>query len=93
MPESVSNPPDTIDWLDGSTEIELSARWLAGRERERDFDDRSRLDGQRTPDGDAGAVDVLGRRGDHGDGLTGRVEHAHVHRQRVAESIIAALLA
>ena len=29
MPESsVSNPPDTIDWLDGSTEIELSARDL-----------------------------------------------------------------
>ena len=25
---SVSNPPDTIDWLDGSTEIELSARHL-----------------------------------------------------------------
>jgi len=29
MTESpVSNPPDTIDWLDGSTEIELSARYL-----------------------------------------------------------------
>ena len=28
MPESVSDPPDTIDWLDGSTEIELSARHL-----------------------------------------------------------------
>src|SRR5207247_3476569 len=28
MPASVSDPPDTIDWLDGSTEIELSARDL-----------------------------------------------------------------